>query len=143
MIGPISRCTVSDAVSSLGIENFVVYGNPKNEEEFLTMFRKVVGVDSTNSAILSSDPNDFDVTWSQVAAKITELKAAEPMRLLRIQRNQLLQQTDWRMVDDYPMTNKLDWKTYRQALRDLPATAEPKLDENGMLTNVTWPEEPA
>ena len=45
------------------------------------------------------------------------------------------------MVEDYPMSNKLNWKTYRQALRDLPATAEPKL-ENGMLTNITWPEVP-
>ncbi len=28
---------------------------------------------------------------------------------------------------------------YRQALRDLPETADPQLDENGNLTNVTWP----
>ena len=77
-----------------------------------------------------------------VEIKNAELEAAEPMRLLRIERNQKLAETDWRMVEDYPMTNKLDWKTYRQALRDLPATAEPQLDENGMLTNVIWPEVP-
>ena len=82
-------------------------------------------------------------TEEEIQAKIAELEAAEPLRLLRLERNRLLAETDWRMVDDYPMTNKLDWKTYRQALRDLPATAEPELDENGMLTNVTWPEEPA
>ena len=46
------------------------------------------------------------------------------------------------MVEDYPMANKLDWKTYRQTLRDLPATAEPQLDNQGNLTNVTWPEVP-
>ena len=78
----------------------------------------------------------------QIQAKIAELEAAEPMRLLRQERNLRLVETDWRMVEDYPMTNKLDWKTYRQALRDLPATAEPQLDENGMLTNITWPEVP-
>ena len=33
-------------------------------------------------------------------------------------------------------------KDYRQALRDLPSTAKPKLDENGQLTNVTWPTKP-
>jgi hypothetical protein len=34
------------------------------------------------------------------------------------------------------------WKTYRQALRDLPASANPVLDERENLTNVTWPEKP-
>ena len=66
----------------------------------------------------------------------------DPFHYLRKERNRLLQETDWRMVEDYPMTNKLDWKTYRQALRDLPATTEPQLDDNGNLVNVTWPEVP-
>ena len=35
-----------------------------------------------------------------------------------------------------------EWKTYRQALRDLPATAEPQLNEFGNLTNVEWPTPP-
>ena len=71
--------------------------------------------------------------------KVNELRAAEPMRLLRIERNQKLAETDWMANSDVVMAD--DWKTYRQALRDLPATAEPKL-ENGILTNITWPEVP-
>ena len=52
---------------------------------------------------------------------------------LRMERNQLLADTDWRAMSDLTMSD--DWKTYRQALRDLPAnTADP--------TNITWPEEP-
>ena len=81
-------------------------------------------------------------TEKEIQAKIAELEAAEPMRLLRQERNRRLVETDWRMVEDYPMANKLDWKTYRQALRDLPATAEPTLDDDGNLTNITWPEVP-
>ena len=81
-------------------------------------------------------------TEKDVNDKIAELEAAEPMRLLRLERNRRLAETDWRMVEDYPMANKLDWKTYRQTLRDLPATAEPQLDNQGNLTNVTWPEVP-
>ena len=73
----------------------------------------------------------------QIQAKIAELKAAEPLRLLRIQRNQLLTQTDWMAVSDRVMTQAQI--EYRQALRDLPETADPQLDENGQLTNVTWP----
>ena len=81
-------------------------------------------------------------TETEIQAKIAELEALEPMRLLRIERNRRLAETDWRMVEDYPMSNKLEWKTYRQALRDLPATQKLQLNENEMLTNITWPEVP-
>ena len=136
---PVSNKKVGNAIRSLGIEEFVLYGEPKNEKEFNSMFRKVVGKDSSDSAILSSDPSDFGVTWSQVKPKIAELEAAEPMRLLRLERNRRLAETDWMANSDVVMAD--DWKTYRQALRDLPATAEPKL-ENEQLINVTWPEVP-
>src|SRR6056300_888252 len=76
----------------------------------------------------------------QIQAKIAELEAAEPMRLLRIQRNQLLQQTDWRFRSD--LTPSQEWIDYCQALRDLPVNSEPQLDENGNLTNVNWPVPP-
>ena len=63
---------------------------------------------------------------------------------LRNQRDILLQQTDtpWGLAD-YQHPNKQAWLDYRQALRDLPETAEPQLDENGQLTNVIWPTPPA
>ena len=77
----------------------------------------------------------------QIQAKIAELTASEPLRQLREQRNQLLDQSDWMAVADRTMTqSQID---YRQALRDLPETAEPQLDENGQLTNVIWPTPPA
>ena len=76
-------------------------------------------------------------TEAQIQAKIAELEAAEPLRQLRQQRNQLLSETDWMAVADRTMTQaQID---YRQALRNLPETADPQLDENGQLTNVTWP----
>jgi len=81
-------------------------------------------------------------TEEQIQAKIAELEAAEPMRLLRIQRNQLLQETDWTQNRDVTLANDADWAAYRQSLRDLPNTATPELDEYGNLTNVTWPEKP-
>jgi len=86
--------------------------------------------------------NVIDVDESLVQAKIAELEAAEPMRLLRIQRNQLLQETDWTQNRDVTLANDAEWAAYRQALRDLPNTATPELDEYGNLTNVTWPEKP-
>jgi len=83
------------------------------------------------------DKKQSEPSEEQIQAKIAELTAAEPMRKLRQQRNQLLAQSDWMAVSDRTMTQaQID---YRQALRDLPETADPQLDENRNLTNVTWP----
>ena len=81
-------------------------------------------------------------TEQEVKAKIIELDAAEPMRLLRIERNKKIAETDWRMLPD--QTSSDDWINYRQALRDLPASASPKLNSNYELdfSSFTWPTEP-
>ena len=67
--------------------------------------------------------------------------AEESINKLRKERNQLLEQTDWRMVSDYPGSNQSEWQTYRQALRDI-TTQTPSLDSNGNLTGITWPTPP-
>ena len=79
-------------------------------------------------------------TEEEIQAKIAELEALEPLRLLREQRNQLLSQTDWWATTDRTMSN--DQQIYRQKLRDLPANTTPSLDSDGQLTNVTWPTKP-
>lgn len=43
---------------------------------------------------------------------------------MRHQRDLLLASSDWAMVSDAP-TDKAAWATYRQALRDFPATWVP------------------
>ena len=91
--------------------------------------------------IWKSNP-DEKPSLEDLEEKVILLQQQEPLRFLREKRNILLKETDWRATVDYPGTDQEAWLTYRQALRDLPATAEPELDENGMLTNVTWPEEP-
>ena len=65
------------------------------------------------------------------------------MRLLRLERDKRIVLTDWRASSDLTLADA--WKTYRQALRDLPATASPKLDSVNELdlTSVTWPTEPS
>ena len=81
-------------------------------------------------------------TETEVNNKISELQNAEPMRLLRIERDSRLTSCDWRASSDLTLADA--WKTYRQALRDLPASASPKLDSNGELdfSSVTWPTQP-
>jgi len=82
-------------------------------------------------------------TESEINAEVTRLNNAEPMRLLRLERDRLLAATDWRASSDLTLADA--WKTYRQSLRDLPASASPKLDANGNLdmSSVTFPTEPS
>ena len=89
------------------------------------------------------DSSQTKPTETEVNSKISELDNAEAMRLLRIERDTRIGLTDWRASSDLTLSNA--WKTYRQALRDLPASATPKLDSNYELdlTSVNWPTEPS
>ena len=88
------------------------------------------------------DSSQTKPTETEVSNKISSLDAAEPMRLLRIERDARISKTDWRASSDLTITDA--WKTYRQALRDI-TTQTPKLDSNYELdlTSVTWPTEPS
>jgi hypothetical protein len=135
--------TIAQALTSLGITEWVLRGEPTNEEEFNQMFRKVTGADSNGSAIESADPSDWGVTYAQVAGEKTLLQSREPMRLLRVERDRLLAETDWMGNSDVTMSS--DWATYRQALRDLPANSTPTLNSDGGLdmSSVTFPTKPS
>jgi hypothetical protein len=58
-----------------------------------------------------------------------------PLHLIRVTRDCLLSKSDWAMMPDAP-TDKTAWATYRQALRDFPATWKP-------AETVNFPEAPA
>ena len=89
------------------------------------------------------DSSQTKPTETEVNSKISELDNAEAMRLLRIERGIRIAETDWRASSDLTLPDA--WKTYRQALRDLPASASPTLDSNYDLdlTSVTWPTIPS
>ena len=135
--------TVSEALSELGITEWVLRGEPKTENEFKEMFRKVTGADVNGSAIESADPSKWGVTWKQVSDKMTAIDAAAPMKELRLQRDAKLAETDWTALSDVTLTDNM--KTYRQALRDLPASDDGKNAtlKDGVLENVKWPQKPA
>ena len=89
------------------------------------------------------DSSQTKPTETEVNSKISELDNAEAMRLLRVERDIRIAKTDWRASSDLTLVDA--WKTYRQALRDLPASATPKLNSDYQLdlTSVTWPTEPS
>ena len=136
--------TVGEALQELSITGWVLRGEPTNEDEFNQMFRKVTGQTENGSAIESADTSKWGVTWKQISDKMKEIDAAAPMKELRLQRDAKLAETDWTALADVTMTDNM--KTYRQALRDLPASDDGKdasLASDGSLENVTWPKKPA
>ena len=125
--------TIANALSKLGITEWVLRGDPTNEAEFNSMFRKITGADANGTGIESSNPADWGTTWAAVSAKRDELVAAEPLRLLRQERDRRLAETDWWAVSDRTITD--EQAAYRQALRDITATYT-------SLDDVVWPTKP-
>ena len=78
---------------------------------------------------------------------IQELNNQEPFRLLRIERNKRLAECDWIILRSYSqnISVPVEWQTYMQSLRDLPAHSTPTLNSNGQLdiTSIYWPIKPS
>ena len=124
---------ITQALTELGISEWVLRGTPTTEAEFKTMFSKVVGSDANGTAIESSNPADWGFNVADVFAKAAELEAAEPLRQLRAERDRLLAETDWWAVAD--RTASAEQLAYRQALRDIT-------NSYTSLEDVVWPVKP-
>lgn len=86
-------------------------------------------------------PDGTSSTRPATEAELAQESADAQMRIddawtnLRNERNARLSASDWTVLSDTP-TSTTAWKTYRQALRDLPAnTTDP--------FNPVWPTPPA
>ena len=125
--------SITEALIELGVTEWVLRGEPTTEAQFNSMFRKVIGADANGSAIESSNPSDWGTSWAEVSAKYIELNAAEPLKLLRQERNRRIAETDWWASSD--LTMSAERTAYRQALRDIT-------DTYTSLDNVVWPTKP-
>jgi hypothetical protein len=76
-------------------------------------------------------------TLEELTEKWDEHLAAQPLKELRQERNKRLVECDWVVIratsTDTPIPE--EWKTYMQALRDLPSTTEDP-------ANPVWPSIP-
>ena len=101
-----------------------------------------LGLNANSYKLTQSVPPHSIVEWNGPDAQPTEaeLQAAydaavsvEALKTLRTKRNQLLSETDYLALSDSTLTDEM--RTYRQALRDLPAnTTDP--------ANPVWPVKP-
>lgn len=60
---------------------------------------------------------------------------ADLLFIARIDRDELLAQTDWTQLPDVPDTTRTKYQAYRQALRDVP-------QQSGFPTDIDWPTKP-
>jgi len=126
--------TVADAIVALiPDEKWVLRGEPTTEDEFNSMFRRIIGEDDNGSAVESDNPHNWGVSWTTVSAKKAELDAAEPMKLLRAERNRRIAETDWWASSDLTMSTERT--AYRQTLRDITKSYN-------SLDDVVWPTKP-
>lgn len=85
------------------------------------------------AGVFDADGNEIQIDQSLVDAAAVEVAAEFAAADLRLKRNQLLAETDYLALSDSTLTDEM--RTYRQALRDLPAnTADP--------ANPVWPVKP-
>ena len=89
------------------------------------------------------DGVEIEMTNAEIALKQAQDKAnlegtlVQRMALLRNKRNILLAETDCMANSDVTMSS--DWRTYRQALRDITKTEPVDM----ALSNITFPTKPS
>ena len=76
-------------------------------------------------------------TFADYDTRTTAQKTAAEWDLVRVNRTNLLKESDWTQGADSPLTDskKAEWVTYRQSLRNIPTQSDPY--------NITWPTKPS
>ena len=84
----------------------------------------------------------YPAKWSNITMSWEDLRSQQEkldqqLYIIKTRRDQLLQQSDWRVVKaaDTGIPLSQEWKDYRQALRDITTQSDP--------FNIIWPTAPA
>ena len=105
-------------------------------------------IDGSNDGvgtIIWDNPSASDIpTYAQIKTKATELSVDNAKNALRETRNLMMTESDWMGNSDVTITDA--WKTYRQALRDIPATITDDAVRQAMSddwNHSSWPTKPS
>lgn len=117
---------------------------PKTKAEYIALLaeleQQIKDIAAANTAAQEKYAADRAAVDMDFEARIAAAKEDEENQwvAVRLLRDQLLRDSDWAVLPDTPPAKTaLDaWKTYRQALRDIPQTY-------GRPADVVWPEAPA
>jgi len=103
-----------------------------NHEAIRRAYSNAVTIDDGTGAF-DINGNQIELDQALIDAAAIEVAAEQALSSLRRQRNQLLTETDYLALADSTLTDEM--RSYRQALRDLPAnTVDP--------ANPVWPVKP-
>ena len=91
----------------------------------------IVGVSTTTNVAVGHSYVSSNNTFIDLTPAITDNDKWNYWRMIR---NQKIAESDWMANSDVTMTDA--WKTYRQALRDLPAN-------NSDVDDINWPTKPS
>ena len=118
------------------------FGNTAPNANFYTENNVVELLESRNHTVLTQKLTTVEPYFENGKAynvKVENTTAEEQTALIskqwihiRSERDTKLLQTDWRASSDLTLSD--EWKTYRQALRDVPTQTDP--------FNIIWPTEP-
>ena len=116
---------------------YTLDGIPQTEDEWKAGYAEQIGTTEDNISIMSTDPSEWQVTWAQIEVEAEKLKVEMPLQEVRIERNHRLTDTDWVVARASETGTAIpdDWKTYRQALRDITKTTT-------SMDDVVWPTRP-
>lgn len=104
-----------------------------NHEAVRRAYPQVVVIHDSTGAF-DADGNKITLDEALVDAAAIEVATENAWSNLRAKRTKLLAESDWMANSDVTMSDA--WRTYRQALRDLPSnTTDP--------ANPTWPTKPS
>lgn len=121
------------SASTLGFYDDRLHSSLPADARELAPERHVELLDAqANGALITSDGNGDPITIARPGPTAEELLLA-----FRAERDRLLAASDWTQFADAPLTDaeRDAWRTYRQALRDLPETISDP-------ANVVWPVAP-
>lgn len=124
------KITVSGSCQDLSIQPLL------NDEEIIP-----VASNSENQYVkdgvifdMPLKPNKF-YTFDYITKQWIDTRTSETQWVvIRAERNQRLQATDWTQLADIPQETKVLWEPYRQALRDVTTQPDP--------FNIVWPTTP-
>ena len=128
---------------ALGIDPVLETPKPATTGDYKVIVRDGSEQDANSNWVQKWAERDMfsDTTEDGVTTTKAEHEAAYQAKLdadkaesVRSERDQKLKNTDWMGLSDVTMSE--DWKTYRQALRDVPG-------QSAFPNDITWPSEPS
>lgn len=126
------------------MKNFIIYTNDgaivRTGSCPTDAFDLQAGEDEFILEGVAPDDANYKVLDEQVVHSPRVSTIEEVQEEIRMQRASLLRASDWTQVPDASLTDakKLEWRTYRQALRDLPSQYQNETD----FANVVFPNPP-